>query len=90
MRAFLQQSNPSRYRWSLRSSATKAIHESWVADNAATLRQSDCAAYVNFLGDEGEARDRAAYPGETKDWPVAIKARYAPNNLFHLNYIYRL
>ena len=32
------------------------------------------AAYVNFLGDEGEAGVRAAYPGETWDRLAAIKA----------------
>ena len=29
------------------------------------LRQTDTGAYVNFLGDEGEERVRAAYPGAT-------------------------
>ncbi|HEY3211372.1 MAG TPA: hypothetical protein VGL18_16580 [Actinomycetota bacterium] len=31
------------------------------------LRQGNDGAYVNFLGDEGEARIRAAYPGSTWD-----------------------
>ena len=38
-------------------------HEGWVEDLAAALRQDDTGAYVNFLGDEGEERVRAAYPG---------------------------
>ena len=33
------------------------------ADFAAALRQGDAGAYVNFLGDEGEARVRAGLPG---------------------------
>ena len=41
--------------------------------------------YVNFLGDEGEARVREAYPGSTWDRIAAIKARYDPTNLFRLN-----
>ncbi|MGH2450440.1 MAG: FAD-binding oxidoreductase [Candidatus Limnocylindria bacterium] len=59
--------------------------EAWVNEFAAALRQSDGGAYVNFLGEEGEARVRAAYPGETWDRLAAIKARYDPNNLFRLN-----
>ena len=57
----------------------------WVTDFAAALRQSDGGAYVNFLGDEGEARIRAAYPGSTWDRLAAIKGRYDPTNLFRLN-----
>ncbi len=59
--------------------------EKWVADFAAALDQGDASVYVNFLGDEGEARVRAAYPGATWDRLVAIKARYDPGNLFRLN-----
>ena len=47
--------------------------------------QGDDSAYVNFLVDEGEARVHAAYPGATWDRLAAIKARYDPDNLFHLN-----
>jgi hypothetical protein len=61
------------------------LHEAWVSDFEATLRQSDKGAYVNFLGDEGVERVRAAYPGETWDRLVAIKQRYDPSNLFRLN-----
>jgi FAD/FMN-containing dehydrogenase len=63
----------------------KATHESWVGDFAAALEQSDHGAYVNFLGNEGAERIRAAYPGKTWDRLVAIKTRYDPANLFHLN-----
>ena len=35
-------------------------------------------AYVNFLGDEGEERVRAAYPGATWDRLREIKRRYDP------------
>lgn len=63
----------------------KPKHEVWANDFSATLRQGDAGAYVNFLGDEGEARIRAAYPGKTWDRLRAIKARYDPTNLFHLN-----
>ena len=45
----------------------------------------DQGAYVNFLGDEGEAGVRAAYPGATWDRLREIKRRYDPDNLFRLN-----
>jgi FAD/FMN-containing dehydrogenase len=60
-------------------------HDAWVAGFAEALRQSDHGAYVNFLGDEGEARIRDAYPGTTWDRLRAIKRRYDPTNLFRLN-----
>ncbi|MGB8982525.1 MAG: FAD-binding protein, partial [Anaerolineales bacterium] len=63
----------------------KATHESWAASFAAALRQSDNGVYVNFLGDEGPARIRAAYPGRTWDRLAEIKRRYDPTNLFRLN-----
>jgi hypothetical protein len=63
----------------------RPVREAWVSEFAEALRQGDDGAYVNFLGDEGEARVRAAYPGATWDRLRAIKARYDPTNLFGLN-----
>ena len=63
----------------------KATHEAWVVNFAEALQQEDRGAYVNFLGDDGERRIRAAYPGGTWDRLREIKARYDPNNLFRLN-----
>jgi hypothetical protein len=63
----------------------KTTHETWVSELASALEQSDHGAYVNFLGDEGLDRIRAAYPGDTWERLVAIKTRYDPTNLFHLN-----
>ena len=62
-----------------------AIHQSWVAELATALRQDDDAAYAGFLGDEGEARVREAYPGSTWERLATVKARYDPGNLFRLN-----
>jgi hypothetical protein len=62
-----------------------ALHRAWVSDFAAALRQSDGGVYVNFLGDEGPARVRQAYPGSTWDRLAEVKARYDPTNLFRLN-----
>jgi FAD/FMN-containing dehydrogenase len=60
-------------------------HEVWVTGFAAALRQRDAGVYVNFVGDEGEARVRDAYPEPTWDRLAAIKGRYDPTNLFRLN-----
>jgi FAD/FMN-containing dehydrogenase len=60
-------------------------HEPWVVGLADALRQDDTGAYVNFLGEEGEERIRAAYPGATWDRLVEVKRRYDPTNLFRLN-----
>jgi hypothetical protein len=42
------------------------------------------AVYVNYLGDEGEARIRAGY-GVNYERLVEVKSRYDPKNLFRLN-----
>jgi len=63
-----------------------AVHEGWVRAFAAALRQEgEGGAYVNFLGEEGEARIREAYPGSTWERLAEIKGRYDPTNLFRLN-----
>jgi FAD/FMN-containing dehydrogenase len=60
-------------------------HEAWVNAFEAALRQGDPGVYVNFLGEEGKARVREAYPGPTWDRLAAVKRRYDPDNLFRLN-----
>ena len=62
-----------------------AMHEEWVGKFAAALRQGDGGVYVNFLGDEGEARIREAYPGATFERLAEIKGRYDSTNLLRLN-----
>jgi FAD/FMN-containing dehydrogenase len=70
------------------------VHEAWVSDLATALTGAGPSretgpeghgAYVNFMGDEGEAGIRAAYPGATWERLVAIKSHYDPENLFHRN-----
>jgi FAD/FMN-containing dehydrogenase len=63
----------------------KPRREAWMAEFASALLQGDAGAYVNFVGDEGEARVHAAYPGATWDRLAAIKAKYDPDNLFRRN-----
>lgn len=62
-----------------------AVHEVRVREIAAALQQGP-GAYVNFVGDEGAARVREAYPGATWERLVAVKTRYDPTNLFRLNH----
>jgi FAD/FMN-containing dehydrogenase len=57
----------------------------WVLQNWAGLRPAARGVYVNFLGDEGAARIREAYPGATYERLVAIKRKYDPMNLFRQN-----
>jgi hypothetical protein len=45
---------------------------------------ASAGVYVNFLGDEGEARLRASY-GANYAGLVALKNRYDPTNFFHVN-----
>jgi FAD/FMN-containing dehydrogenase len=63
----------------------RAAREAWVDRCFAMLTGGDDAGYVNFLGDEGEARIRAAYPHGTYERLAAIKARYDPANVFRSN-----
>jgi FAD/FMN-containing dehydrogenase len=63
-----------------------AHHAEWAASVAAALGDGPGAgAYVGFLGEEGDARVRAAYPAATWDRLTRIKASYDPGNLFRLN-----
>jgi len=41
--------------------------------------------YVNFLGQEGDDRVRAAYGGDTYGRLVKLKNTYDPTNLFRIN-----
>jgi FAD/FMN-containing dehydrogenase len=63
----------------------RPVHEAWVTDVANELSRGDQSAYAGFLGDEGEERVRAAYPGATWDRLADVKATYDPENLFRLN-----
>jgi FAD/FMN-containing dehydrogenase len=65
--------------------AERATHEAWADGLARALQRGPAGAYVNFLGDEEEARVRQAYPGTTWDRLAQIKASYDPTNLFRLN-----
>jgi FAD/FMN-containing dehydrogenase len=66
--------------------ADRAARQAWIDRFAAALQQDDQGAYVNFLGDEGPARVRQAYPTPTWERLAAIKRRWDPTNLFRRNH----
>ena len=63
----------------------RIVRERWVDALHRDLLQSDTGAYVNFIGDEGEERVHAAYPGATWDRLAEVKRRYDPDNVFRRN-----
>ena len=63
-----------------------ALHNVWVSESIAALDQDEDAVYVNFVGDEGQARLHAAYPLATWERLASIKAKYDPTNLFRRNH----
>ena len=57
----------------------------WVKDYWSELHPlSAGGAYVNFMMDEGEGRVKATYR-DNYERLVAIKTKYDPQNLFHVN-----
>jgi FAD/FMN-containing dehydrogenase len=61
-------------------------HMAWARAAADALApHATGGVYVNFLGDEGEERVRAAYGRETYDRLAQVKGQYDPDNVFHLN-----
>jgi FAD/FMN-containing dehydrogenase len=62
-----------------------AEHRPWVDGLAEALGLGRSGTYVNFLGDEGEARIHDAYPDRTWKRLAEVKRRYDPTNLFRLN-----
>jgi FAD/FMN-containing dehydrogenase len=62
-------------------------HVKWTRRSWERLQPWSCGgSYVNHLAaDEGRDRVREAYGPATWDRLVALKRRYDPNNVFHLN-----
>jgi FAD/FMN-containing dehydrogenase len=60
-------------------------HKAWASSLATALSDGTAAAYVGFLGDEGEQGVRRAYPPSTLDRLNQVKHQYDPDDLFRLN-----
>jgi FAD/FMN-containing dehydrogenase len=61
-------------------------HVRWTREFWAAVRPlSTGGAFLNFLGDEGAAGVRAAFPPEKYERLVALKNKYDPTNFFRLN-----
>ncbi len=63
----------------------RPFFDEWVAKAWATLDPGN-GVYINFVGDEGEARLHDAYPNPTWERLAAVKAQYDPTNLFRRNH----
>ena len=48
-------------------------------------RYASGGIYLNFIGDEGQDRVRAAFGPDNYDRLAAVKAEYDPNNIFKAN-----
>jgi FAD/FMN-containing dehydrogenase len=65
--------------------ATDAAQIAWVRRVFETTQPFGAGVYVNFLGEEGEQRVRAAYGAEKYERLARIKAKYDPDNFFRVN-----
>jgi FAD/FMN-containing dehydrogenase len=70
-------------RWT--DTSTAATHTDWARQTSAAIRPFvSGGVYVNYLGEEGADRVKAAY-GPKYDKLVAVKKKYDPKNLFRVN-----
>lgn len=60
-------------------------HRQWTEDLWTRVRSDANGVYVNFLGDEGDARIHEAYPGTTYARLADAKAKWDPENVFRFN-----
>ncbi len=60
-------------------------HIEWARNLSASMQPHSMGVYVNFLGDEGEDRARAAYGPSKYDRLVELKSKYDPTNFFRMN-----
>jgi FAD/FMN-containing dehydrogenase len=70
--------------WASPSESEKNIQ--WTREFWEAMRPSlVTSSYGNYISDEGDAVERAAY-GPNYDWLVALKNNYDPTNLFRMNH----
>ena len=60
-------------------------HIEWARNFSTAIQPFSAGVYVNFLGDEGEERAKAAYGAKKYDRLVALKNKYDPTNFFRVN-----
>ena len=60
-------------------------HIQWARDFSTAMQPYSEGVYVNFLGDEGEERVKAAYEAKKYERLVALKNKYDPTNFFRVN-----
>lgn len=66
--------------------ATADAHVAWARELSSDLApHTTTGVYLNFTSDEGDARVRDMYGADPYARLVALKDRYDPDNLFHLN-----
>ncbi|MFF5264208.1 FAD-binding oxidoreductase [Actinomadura viridis] len=71
--------------WEATADDERAI--AWARDLRADMRPwSAGAVYLNFIGDEGRDRVVAGLGADNYRRLAAVKARYDPDNVFHLNH----
>jgi FAD/FMN-containing dehydrogenase len=72
--------------WTEPDQASADTHVRWARDLAAEMAPHTApGVYLNFTSDEGEERVRSTYGEEHYARLVALKDRYDPLNVFHLN-----
>jgi FAD/FMN-containing dehydrogenase len=70
-------------RWTDPAEADR--HVAWARGVHRAISPHTSGTYVNYLGDEGSDRVRAAYGDATYDRLVAVKTEYDPTNFFRSN-----
>ena len=66
--------------------AENELHKRWAREFAAAMApHATGGVYVNFLGNEGEERVRAAYGEKTYARLAEVKQKFDPENAFRLN-----
>jgi hypothetical protein len=64
----------------------KPLRQAWVNDFAASLRQGNTEAYVNFVGVTEHDKALTVYPEQTLERLRQVKSTYDPTNVFKANF----
>jgi hypothetical protein len=72
--------------WMEPDADTEAAHVAWAQELGAAMEPHTVpGVYLNFTSDHGEERVRSSYGPEKYERLVALKDKYDPGNMFHLN-----